>query len=29
VEKGSSETDETCVSEVSVHEALVDRAVKK
>jgi hypothetical protein len=29
VEKGSGEADETCISEISVHEALVDRAAKK
>ena len=29
VEKGSGEADETCVSEISVHEALVDQAAKK
>jgi len=29
VEKGSGETDETCISEISVHEALVDQAGEK
>ena len=29
VEKGSGEADETCISEISVHEALVDQAGKK
>jgi hypothetical protein len=29
VEKGSGEADETCISEISVHEALVDQAEKK
>jgi hypothetical protein len=29
VERGGGEADETCISEISVHEALVDRAAKK
>lgn len=29
VEKGSGDADETCISEISVHEALVDQTAKK